>query len=184
MASGQTGEPDWLKAIFDRASVGMAVLDAQGCYLHANPCWLKMTGYSLDEITRATLFDQTHPDDISGSQERLQGLVSGKIDNYRLERRFLRKDGSIFWGEVSASAQRDAQGNLVAVILILVDISERRQAEANLWLERDLFAGGPVVVWKQPPPGEECGKGRRRWRKFRGRGVVMEFAPESGREPM
>jgi PAS domain S-box-containing protein len=156
MASGRTGEPDWLKAFFDRASAGMAVLDAQGCYLHANPCWLKMTGYSLDEITRATLFDQTHPDDISGSQESLQGLVSGKIDNYRLERRFLRKDGSIFWGEVSASAQRDTQGKLVAVILILVDISERREAEANLWLERDLFAGGPVVVWKQVGRGEEA----------------------------
>ena len=156
MVSGRIGEPDWLKAIFDRAPVGMAVLDAQGRYLHANPCWLKMTGYSLDEITRATLFDQTHPDDISGSQERLQGLVSGKIDNYRLERRFLRKDGSIFWGELSASAQRDAQGNLVAVILVLADISERREAEANLWLERDLFAGGPVVVWKQVGRGEEA----------------------------
>ncbi|MGD0003525.1 MAG: response regulator [Anaerolineaceae bacterium] len=156
MVSGRTREPAWLKAIFDRASVGMAVLDAQGCYLHANPCWLKMTGYSLDEITRATLSDQTHPDDITGSQEKLQGLVSGKIDNYRLERRFLRKDGSIFWGELSAAAQRDTQGNLVAIILILADISERREAEANLWLERDLFTGGPVVVWKQVGRGEEA----------------------------
>ena len=154
MASGQNRELAWLPAIFDRAAVGMAVLDAQGCYLHANPCWLKMTGYTLDEIIQATLYNQTHPDDIIGSQERLLDLVNGKIDNYRLERRFLRKDGSFFWGEVSASAQRDTRGNLTAVILILVDISERRQAEASLWLERDLFAGGPVVVWKQVGRGE------------------------------
>ena len=156
MGSGHTGELAWLQAIFDRAALGMAVLDAQGCYLHANPCWLKMTGYSLDEIIQITLLDQTHPDDIFGSQERLQDLVSGKIDNYRLERRFLRKDVSQFWGEVSASAQRDPNGNLTTIILILVDISERRQAEATLWLERDLFAGGPVVVWKQVGRGENA----------------------------
>jgi PAS domain S-box-containing protein len=156
MATNQTGELAWLQVIFDRAVVGMAVLDAQGRYLHANPCWLKMTGYSLNEIIRASLFDQTHPDDIAGSQERLQGLVSGKIDDFRLERRFLRKDGSFFWGEVSASAQRNSQGTLTAIILILVDISERRQAEVTLWLERDLFAGGPVVVWKQVGRGENA----------------------------
>jgi PAS domain S-box-containing protein len=154
MAPNQTGELAWLQVIFDRAVVGMAVLDRQGHYLHANPCWLKMTGFSLNEISGASLFDHTHPDDITGSRERLQGLVDGKIDNYRLERRFLRKDGSFFWGEVSASAQRNSQGTLTAIILILVDISERRQAEATLWLERDLFAGGPVVVWKQVGRGE------------------------------
>src|SRR5450759_1603689 len=88
MASGQNRELAWLPAIFDRAAVGMAVLDAQGCYLHANPCWLKMTGYTLDEIIQATLYNQTHPDDITGIQERLLDLVNGKIDNYRLERRF------------------------------------------------------------------------------------------------
>ena len=154
MAPNQTGELAWLQVIFDRAVVGMAVLDAEGRYLHANPCWLTMTGYSLDEIVGASLFTQTHPDDIAGSRERLQGLVKGKIDTYRLERRFLRKDGSFFWGEVSASAQHNSRGTLTAIILILVDISERRQAEANLWLERDLFAGGPVVVWKQVGHGE------------------------------
>ena len=154
MAPNQTGELAWLQVIFDRAVVGMAVLDGEGRYLQANPCWLKMTGYSLDEITRVSLFDQTHPDDIAGSRERLQGLVNGKIDTYRLERRFLRKDGSFFWGEVSASAQRNSRGTLTAIILILVDISDRRQAEATLWLERDLFAGGPVVVWKQVGHGE------------------------------
>jgi PAS domain S-box-containing protein len=113
-----------------------------------------MTGYVLDNIVGTSVFDQTHPDDIPGSQQRLQDLVSGKIDNYRLERRFIRKDSSFFWGEVSASAQRNHQGTLTAIILILVDISERRQAEATLWLERDLFAGGPVVVWKQVGHGE------------------------------
>ncbi len=156
MAPNQTGELAWLQVIFDRAVVGMAVLDAQGRYLHANPCWLKMTGYSLNEIIRASLFDHTHPDDIAASQERLHGLVTGQIDDYRLERRFLRKDGSFFWGEVSASAQRNNQGTLTAIILILVDISERRQAEASLWLERELFAGGPVVVWKQVGRGENA----------------------------
>ncbi len=156
MAPNQTGELAWLQVIFDRAVVGMAVLDAQGRYLHANPCWLKMTGYSLSEIIRASLFDHTHPDDIAGSRERLQGLVAGQLDDYRLERRFLRKDGSFFWGEVSASAQRNHQGSLTAIILILVDISERRQAEATLWLERELFTGGPVVVWKQVGRGENA----------------------------
>ena len=66
MAPNQTGELAWLQVIFDRAVVGMAVLDGEGRYLHANPCWLKMTGYSLDEIIWNAKFKQAFEPDHKG----------------------------------------------------------------------------------------------------------------------
>jgi diguanylate cyclase (GGDEF)-like protein/PAS domain S-box-containing protein len=74
----------------------------------------------------------THPDDRAETVERIQQLVRGEIQGYRIEKRYFRKDGSIFWADLSVSAVYDDDGQIAYLIGIVADITERKQAEEAL----------------------------------------------------
>ena len=91
-----------------------------------------MYGYTQEELQGLTLFDITHPDDVGASRQQLLALQQGKKDSYRLENRYIRKDGKLIWAELPVSAIRDAKGEFAATLAVVVDITERKRAEARL----------------------------------------------------
>ena len=117
-----------LQAIFDNAAVGIGVVNTEGRYIQTNTKWAIMLGYSVAELLQLRNLDITHPLDIESSRTQLQQLLAGTIDSYQLEKRFIRKDQSIFWGELSATPIRDQHGVIQAVIGIVVDITKRKSA--------------------------------------------------------
>jgi PAS domain S-box-containing protein len=117
-----------LQAIFDNAAVGIGVVNANGQYIQTNTKWATMLGYSVTELLQLRNVDITHPQDIENSRDQLQQLFAGKIDSYQVEKRFIRKDQSIFWGELAATPIRDQHGVVQAVIGIIVDITKRKSA--------------------------------------------------------
>jgi PAS domain S-box-containing protein len=117
-----------LKAIFDNAAVGIGVINPEGQYLQMNLKWATMLGYSVTELLQLRNFDITHPQDLEITRTRLKQLLAGTIDGYQLEKRFIRKDQSIFWGELSVTPIRDQNGRIQAVIGIVIDITERKGA--------------------------------------------------------
>src|SRR5205085_2878446 len=74
----------------------------------------------------------TYPDDLAANLELFGPLMRGELSNYSLEQRYIREDGSLLWGEVTASLQRDAAGRPAYCIAIVQDISERKRLEAEL----------------------------------------------------
>jgi PAS domain S-box-containing protein len=121
-----------LQAIFDNAAVGIGVVDMSGHYIEVNDKWAAMLGYAADEVYQRVNVDVTHPDDREISRERLQALAQGEIASYRLEKRFIRKDGSIFWGDLSVTPICGEDGRVDSIIGIIADITERKQVEAAL----------------------------------------------------
>lgn len=117
-----------LKAIFDNAAVGIGVINPEGQYIQMNLKWATMLGYSVTELLQLRNFDITHPQDLEITRTRLKQLLAGTIDGYQLEKRFIRKDQSIFWGELSVTPIRDQNGRIQAVIGIVVDITEHKIA--------------------------------------------------------
>jgi diguanylate cyclase (GGDEF)-like protein/PAS domain S-box-containing protein len=99
-----------------------------------------MLGRPHSDVLSCSYADVTHPDDIAISREQIVPLLYGEIDTVRLEKRFLRADGSVFWGDVSIRALRSQQGDLVNLIGVIVDITERREAEAVLRLQERALA--------------------------------------------
>ncbi len=84
--------------------------------------------------------DITHPDDREISRTNLQALMVGDIDYYRLEKRYLRKDGDIVWGDLTISAIRNVKGEHVGTVGVIADITERKRAEQeNETLRDQLF---------------------------------------------
>ncbi len=118
-----------LKAIFDNAAVGISLVDRDGRYIQFNDRWGEMLWYPPDELSQLRSVDIIHPDDWMETDQRQQALLRGEIDYYELERRFVRKDGSLFWGLLSVTPIRDAQGEFQASLGVVADITERKRVE-------------------------------------------------------
>jgi diguanylate cyclase (GGDEF)-like protein/PAS domain S-box-containing protein len=121
-----------LQAIFDSTGFGVAITTPKGEYLEANSYWSEKLGYTQEEIQHITHTDITHPDDIAISRQQLAALTNGEINGYCLEKRFLRKDGQIFWAMLSVTAIRQADGRIDSIVGIVHDINDRNLARSRL----------------------------------------------------
>ena len=143
------------RAIFEWATFGIALLDREGQYIETNPALQRMLGYNAAELRGQSFTQFTHPDDVAKNQELQRELSTGKRDSYQLEKRYLRRDGSVLWVDLTTSLVRDAQGKPQFAFSMVEDITEHKAAEAIMKRERELFLRGPVVVWRQTGLGTQ-----------------------------
>lgn len=129
------------RAVFERAAVGIATMAPDGSWLGANDALCRILGYSAAELMALTSQDLTHPDDIAADLQNLQDLVSGQIERYEMEKRYLRRDGSSTWVRLSVAKKLSATGELEYFVSVVQDIQARKTAEAALaTLHRELEA--------------------------------------------
>ncbi|MGH7551625.1 MAG: PAS domain S-box protein, partial [Longimicrobiales bacterium] len=115
--------------IFNNAGTGIGLVDVVGRPVASNPALQEMLGFSEEEMARLPFTEFTHPDDAAADWQLFQELITGKRETYRIETRFIRKDGSVFWGLLNTSVVRDSGGNVLYVIGLVEDITERKVAE-------------------------------------------------------
>jgi len=116
---------------FELAGIGQAQLDPDtGRFLRVNPRFCEMLGYSTDELLKMTFFDITYPGDLENNTASWLNFTRGGSTQYRVEKRYVRKDGSIIWGEITATMLRDAEGQPLRTVSMIQDITERRLSEA------------------------------------------------------
>src|SRR5262245_7106032 len=120
-----------LRANFELAGIGQVQTDPKtGRYVRVNDKFCKMVGYSADELRTMTYLDITHPEDRRASMSSLLSLLRGEINNFTTEKRYVRKDGSVFWGLGNSTLIHDAHRRPLRTITMIEDITERRQSEA------------------------------------------------------
>jgi two-component system, cell cycle sensor histidine kinase and response regulator CckA len=130
-----------LRAAFDTAATGMALVDAAGRWVWVNPALCDLTGYSEAELLAMDFQSLTHPDDLAADLDGLRGLVAGDITTHRIEKRYIHKNGHLVWVLLNvATLQTDADGRATQFICQITDMSARRTAEEALRRERDLVA--------------------------------------------
>jgi len=122
----------WLNAILETAIIGIAVADKTGKLHQCNAHWLELFGYSREEMYELSHLEITFPEDRPLTIENMNALIDGKVDHFHTEKRYIRKDGTIFWGYVSVNAIRDDSGNLESLVSTLFDLTERKQIEEEL----------------------------------------------------
>jgi len=120
---------DRFRAVFDVAPLGIAIADHRGSLLEANPAFLAMFGYPLQEAQGRNFLDLAHSEDRNTLSELVQGIREGQADSFQAEKRCVCKDGREFWAVVRCTALRDAKGDITHWLAILEDISARRAAE-------------------------------------------------------
>ncbi|RPH61918.1 MAG: PAS domain S-box protein, partial [Chloroflexi bacterium] len=97
-----------------------------------NPAMLRMFGYTADEMQQIAVASLIYSEDLGLDRNEFRQLITGEIDSFRVEKRFVRKDGSVFWGRLTDSLARTADGAPRMVIGIIEDITEERQAAERL----------------------------------------------------
>ena len=119
---------DKFKYVFDYSNVGKSITSLEG-EIHVNKAFCDMLGYSPEELEGKRWQDITHPDDIELSQKVIDSILSSEKKTARFTKRYLQKNGSIVWTDVSIFLRRDNQGKPLYFISAEIDITERKQAE-------------------------------------------------------
>jgi diguanylate cyclase (GGDEF)-like protein/PAS domain S-box-containing protein len=120
-----------LRFAFEHAAIGMCLTEAgTGRFLRVNPAFCELTGYSKDEILSLDVGSITHPGDIAASI-RLQREALENGTRYRVEKRYLRKDGSEVWVRVVANLVRDDHGKATCFIGLVEDITGLKEAQES-----------------------------------------------------
>ncbi|MGH2448079.1 MAG: PAS domain S-box protein [Chloroflexota bacterium] len=117
---------------FDQAAVGVAHTDRDGRFMFVNRRLCDMLGRRSTDLFGRELKSVTHPEDVAVSEETFQQLLSGEIQEFSGERRYLRRDGSTIWGNLTMSLIRQPSGETKYGIVIIEDITERKMAQQAL----------------------------------------------------
>ena len=120
------------RTTFDKSPIGTAMVGMDRKITRVNEEFCSMLGYPEEEIIGLTLHDVTHPEDIETDLENLQMMVSGKIDHFTMEKRYLCKDGRIVWGHLTAGVVRDSADRPLYYIGMIEDITEKKRMGMEL----------------------------------------------------
>jgi PAS domain S-box-containing protein len=127
------------RATFENAAVGIAHLDPDMRWLRANGALCRILGYPVEELLTKSLADISHPDDLEADLANGALMRDGKFDSYEMDKRYLRKDGTVVWGRLTVSCVRKSDGSLDYSVGIIEDITWRKQAEEELRKSEERF---------------------------------------------
>jgi two-component system cell cycle sensor histidine kinase/response regulator CckA len=134
------------RAIFEQAGIGVALGDAEGRLIQANPAYCQIVGYEPDELAGVLFTEYTHPDDREVEMVLFQELMRGTRDYYTIQKRHLRKDGQVCWGALTVTPARDADGRPRFAIRMLQDITEQKQTMTALVQAEKLAVAGKLAA--------------------------------------
>ena len=128
-----------LQATYERALIGISESSPEGKYVGANEEFCRILGYTKDEVLERGITDLTYQEDYKREIKMLRRLVAGEIAFYRMEKRYVRKDGAIIWTELLRSIVRDSEGVPLYTIGAVRDITQQKKAEAALQKSKELL---------------------------------------------
>jgi len=117
------------RSALEHAPIGMAIISLKGRWIAANNAVYEMLGYTRDELASLTFQDVTYPDDLALDLGYAARLLDGEIRSYQIEKRYIRKDGSIVPALLTGTVVRNDAGIPVHFIAQMLDISERKRSE-------------------------------------------------------
>ncbi len=117
------------RAIFNNAAVGISLSNREGRFITVNSGWSGMLGYTPEELDHLTFIDIIHPEDVEVSKRNFSDLMEGKVDFFRTEIRYIRKDGDSGWADLFVSSLQDLNGEGPSILGVAVDITDRKRSE-------------------------------------------------------
>lgn len=135
------------KKIFYHAPIGTCIISPKGKLLEVNDVFLKITGYSRDEIFNISVEKLTHPDDWEMNIKFIKRALKGELDEFRLEKRYLRKDNTITWVDMYVSVVRNSDESILFSIVMVKDITEERKAKIELMKAERLATIGKMSAY-------------------------------------
>jgi PAS domain S-box-containing protein len=120
------------RATFEQAAVGITHLSPEGKFLRVNQKLCDIVGYSKEELVTKTFQEITYAEDLEVGLENVRELIAREINTYTMDKRYIRKDGSLVWTNLTVSLVRDDKGQPQWFVSVIKDITERKRAEDEL----------------------------------------------------
>ncbi|MDX2243866.1 MAG: PAS domain S-box protein [Leptolyngbyaceae cyanobacterium bins.302] len=152
------------KTTFNQAAVGIAHVNLDGSWQRVNRKLCEIVGYNQEELLTKTFQEITYAEDLDVDLSYVNKLLAGEIKTYVLEKRYIHKNGSLIWVDLTVALLRDVNGQPKFFISVIQDISDRKQIELSLRQSEehlrqvlqdmpvmlDAFDGsGNIIVWNQ-----------------------------------
>lgn len=177
------------RATFNSAAVGIAHIDINGQWLLVNQKLCEIVGYTQQEMLERTFQSITDPDDLETDLKYVHQMLAGEIATYSLEKRYIHKNNTHIWINLTVSLVRKASGEPEYFIAVVQDITARKQTKAALQQKNELlqaiFDNVPVMICLFDPNGNFQWANREfgtvfGWRveDIQGRNLLPEFYPD------
>jgi PAS domain S-box-containing protein len=127
------------RLIFDQSPIGDTIVDLDYHPLRVNNAISNMLGYSKEELLSMEFTEYTHPEDLDINLQQLQLLREGKIDDFELEKRYIRKDGRIVWGHLYVNIVKNPSDEPVYILTRIEDITKRKQMQMELQTSEEKY---------------------------------------------
>lgn len=127
-----TAELECLRATIDELGAGICKHSLDGKVLWANPAYCKLLGYSADGVIGLSVRETSLPEDLPPQLEAIEEFIAGTRETYSMDKRFRRKDGTLFWAHFVTKLQRDKDGQPANFLTIVQDIHARKESELRL----------------------------------------------------
>src|SRR5580658_2306894 len=124
-------EERW-RSVFTNSAIGVALTDLQGRFFATNPVYQQMVGYSQAELETLSFLELTHPDDREANWALAVELLEGKRQQFQIEKRYVRKDGSWIWVSNNVSLVPGTESMSRFIMALSEDITLRKEAEEAL----------------------------------------------------
>ncbi len=125
--------------IFDHTAVGLAHVSVDGRFLLVNPRFAELLGYSPRELESMNVWQISLPEDLPRELSLGKAVLAGERDDFTLEKRYRRKDGTVFWAQLKASAVRQDGGQVEYLVGVIEDIGPRKRLQAQLKRRTKLY---------------------------------------------
>jgi PAS domain S-box-containing protein len=127
----QTSEVRW-RRLFETSPVGMALATMEGRYIATNRAFQNMLGYTDKELKNLSPVDISPPDARHSTAQALADFADGKLQDYQIDRQYLRKDGTPLWVNVTVSVVPGSEFTPPSLLAIQIDVDDRKRAETGL----------------------------------------------------
>ena len=142
------------RGAFEAAPIGMGLTSLDGRWLKVNDALCRLIGYTPNELLTMRWHEVTHPDDIEADIALGKQMLAGEFTSYQMEKRYLRKDGSVVWIHLSISLVRDDDGSPAYSVAQILDLDERKRRELGA---SDLRSRHPISGSLSPREREILG---------------------------
>jgi PAS domain S-box-containing protein len=128
---------------FNLPFVGTAITSRTKGWVEVNNATCEILGYPREELFQKNWAELTHPDDLAADEAQFARMLRREIDGYELEKRFIRKDGSVVYTLLSGGCGPIGDKTPDLFYVNILDITERKKAEKKL---HDALMSMPLPV--------------------------------------
>jgi two-component system cell cycle sensor histidine kinase/response regulator CckA len=133
------------RRVFEEGPLGVALVGRDYRFLKVNGALCRMVGYAESELTQMSVIDITYAEDMEVNRGLAERMFRREIPSYWLQKRYVKKDGDIIWVNLTASVIRDAEGQPLYGLAMIVDITESKRAQEEALARQKLESLGVLA---------------------------------------